>query len=92
MAYNNKSAVKSKLFGDYIEIFVDATNTAEIYVLYQDFTNPKEVLISKNIITAVGGSVEFHKKTCKTTTEVSTLWSTRLTLTYYNLIDVDKNR
>lgn len=75
------------LHNDYKRTGLDSSDPITTYEIYQDLNNPKQVALAK-IETISDITVEtYHFTTVNNTTEFTTLWNNRASLTYYNLID-----
>ena len=90
MGYNNSSAIKAKLFGDYQEVYSRVVNNIT-YILYQDLTNPYEVLaVKRNQLNVDEMLITYYRDNVQTAADVDALISIITTLNYVNLIDLNK--
>lgn len=90
MGYNNTTPIKAKLFADYQEVYSREVQDT-LYILYQDLTNPYEVLVVKRDQISVDElMITYCRKTVESAADVDTLITTITLLDYVNLIDINK--
>lgn len=90
MGYNNAAPIKAKLFADYQEVYSREVQDT-LYILYQDLTNPYEVLVVKRDQISVDElMITYCRKTVESAADVDTLITTITLLDYVNLIDINK--
>lgn len=89
MGYNNSAAIKAKLYADFQEVYVRVVSNIT-YILYQDLTYPKEVLIVKrDQVTTDVLEVTYCRKLVETTADVDDLITNITTHNYVNLLDIN---
>ena len=83
MAANTQKVI-ARIFMDHKSTRIDG-----IYELFQNLTKPKDIIITKLVITGTEIETKFYRELVDNTAGLETSWAAKAsTLTYGNLIDV----